>query len=108
MVTAVDRTRRALVSLLKSLAGVYHVVLSLTRESSDQEVRSACRKLSRKAHPDLNGSVGHQQSLNNAHGEWQKAILRSKKAQNVAKAKFIRLKKVCQEVFRKRGAASRG
>lgn len=37
-----------------------------------------------------------------------KAILRSKAAQNVAKAKFNRLKKVCQEVFLKKGAASRG
>ena len=36
-----------------------------------------------------------------------KAVLRSKKAQAVAKAKFNRFKKVCQEVVRKKGAASR-
>ena len=36
-----------------------------------------------------------------------KSILKSKKAQNVAKAKFNNFKKVCQEVRRKKGAASR-
>ena len=36
-----------------------------------------------------------------------KALLRTKKAQDVAKAKFNRFKKVCQEVVEKKGAASR-
>ena len=36
-----------------------------------------------------------------------KAVLRTKKAQNVAKAKFLALKKVCREVCKKKGAASR-
>ena len=36
-----------------------------------------------------------------------KAVLKSKKAQAVAKAKFHNLKKVCQEVVQKKGAASR-
>ena len=101
MVTTVDRAKRTLVSLLKSLAAVYHVVLSLTRESTEQEVRSACRKLSRKVH-------GRPVVGKTASRIRVKAILRSRKAQNVAKAKFNRLKKVCQEVFRKKGAASRG
>ena len=35
------------------------------------------------------------------------AVLRSKKAQAVAKAKFKAFRKVCLEVARKRGAASR-
>ena len=73
MVSAVDRTKRALVSLLKSLAVVYRVVLSVTRESSDQDVRTAYRKLSRKVHPDHNGDEEHQKSLNNAYEEWQTA-----------------------------------
>ena len=36
-----------------------------------------------------------------------KKFLKSKKAQDVAKAKFNAFKKVCQEVVRKKGAASR-
>ena len=40
MVSAVDRAKRTLVSLLKSLAVVYRVLLSVARDSSDQEVRS--------------------------------------------------------------------
>jgi len=36
-----------------------------------------------------------------------RSMLKSQKAQNVAKAKFNAFKKVCQEVKRKRGAASR-
>ena len=36
-----------------------------------------------------------------------KAVLKTQKAQDVAKAKFKVFKKVCREVDRKRGAASR-
>ena len=47
MVSETDRTKRALVSLLKTLAGIYAVTLNVTRESSDKDVSSAYRKLSR-------------------------------------------------------------
>ena len=36
-----------------------------------------------------------------------KAVLRSRKAQDMAKAKFAHFKKVCKEVVAKKGAASR-
>ena len=36
-----------------------------------------------------------------------KEVLRTVKAQNVAKAKFRNLKKVCKEVVKKKGAMSR-
>ena len=36
-----------------------------------------------------------------------KAVLRSRKAQTAAKAKFANFRKVCKEVALKRGAASR-
>ena len=36
-----------------------------------------------------------------------KAILKGKRAQNVAKAKFSNFKSVCKEVVKKHGAASR-
>ena len=52
MVSAVDQAKRALVSLLKLLAAAYSCVLEVTRDSSDQEVKTAYRKLSKKTHPD--------------------------------------------------------
>ena len=42
-----------------------------------------------------------------AYKQRVRAVLRSKKAQEVARAKFRNFKKVCQEVVRKKGAASR-
>ena len=45
MVSETDRTKRALVSLLKTLAGIYAVTLNVTRESSDKDVSSAYRAL---------------------------------------------------------------
>ena len=39
MVSAIDLAQRKLVALLKTLAGVYHVALSLTRESADADDR---------------------------------------------------------------------
>ena len=52
MVSAVEQAKRALVSLLKLLATAYKCVLDVTRDSSDQEVKSAYRKLSKRTHPD--------------------------------------------------------
>ena len=55
MVSAIDRAKRALVALLKRLAAVYVVELSLTRDSADAAVRTGYCKLSRKSHPDHGG-----------------------------------------------------
>ncbi len=41
-----------------------------------------------------------------AYKQRVKQVLRSKRAQNVAKAKFVNFKKVCRVVVQKRGAAS--
>ena len=60
MVSAIDRARRAFVTLLKTLAATYGVGLQLTRESSDADVRTAFRKVSAKVHPDHGGSVDDQ------------------------------------------------
>ena len=68
MVSHVDRAERALVILLKALAVTYVVSLVLSRESDDAAIRSAFRKVSRKAHPDQGGSVTDQQQLNDAYG----------------------------------------
>ena len=47
--------------------------LQLTRESSDADVRTAFRKVSRRAHPDQGGSEADQTALNSARDVWQDA-----------------------------------
>jgi hypothetical protein len=74
MVSAIDRAKRLLVSLLKKVATTYGVVLQLSRESSDVDLRSAFKKVSRKAHPDQGGSVADQTALNTARDNWQDAV----------------------------------
>ena len=71
IVSASDRAKRFLVSLLKTLATTYGVVLQLSRDAADADVISAFRKVSRKAHPDRGGSIADQTALNNARDAWQ-------------------------------------
>lgn len=71
MVSAIDLAKRALVTLLNKVACVYAVVLGITRDSSDGDVRQAYRKLSKKCHPDKGGKPEHQQSLNAAFDAWE-------------------------------------
>ena len=51
MVSAIDYARRSLVALLKALTESDGVVLALSRESSDAQIKTAVRKVSLKAHP---------------------------------------------------------
>ena len=45
MVSSVDIAIRMFVTLLKSIAGIYSVVLGLTRESTDTQVKAAYKKV---------------------------------------------------------------
>jgi len=78
MVSAVDLAKRALVILLKSLAASYGLSLELRRDTPDNLVRNACRKVSRKVHPDQGGDPEQQKALNNARDAWEEALKRSK------------------------------
>ena len=78
MVSAVGKAKRVLVTLLKSLAGIYALVLGLTRDSTEVEVKAAYRKVSRRAHPDRGGTPEHQKALNAARDEWEEALRASK------------------------------
>ena len=78
MVSAMDKAKRVLVTLLRSLAGIYGVVVGLTRESTEVEVKAAYKKVSRRAHPDRGGTPEHQTALNAARDVWEEA-LRGKK-----------------------------
>ena len=73
MVAAIDRAKRALVTLLLALASKYNVVLDLRRESADEVVRKAFRKVSLKTHPDRGGDPEEQKKLNAANDAWQAA-----------------------------------
>ena len=78
--SAVQRSKRALVSLLKKIANKHSLDLDLSRR------------------PPLSKE---------AYLARVKSVLRSKKAQAVAKAKFNAFRNVCREVVKKKGAASR-
>ena len=51
MVSNLEIAKRVLVTLLKSLAGIYSVVLGLTRESTNTQVKAAYKKVSLKRTP---------------------------------------------------------
>ena len=63
MVSAAVSARRALVRVLLCLALVYNVKLVLTRDSVDEEVSAAYRKVVKKAHPDKGGTTADAQRV---------------------------------------------
>ena len=74
MVSAIDRAKRSFITLLKTLAATYCISLPLNRDSADQDVRSAFKKVSRKVHPDKGGSGADQTRLTAARDVWLDAI----------------------------------
>ena len=78
MVSNLETAKRVLVTLLKSLAGIYSVVLGLTRESTNTQVKAAYKKVSLKAHPDQGGEAKHQAALNATRDTWEDALRASK------------------------------
>ena len=51
--------RQALVKVMLRLARLYHIVLGLTRDSSDEAVKIAFRRLVVKVHPGFGGITEH-------------------------------------------------
>ena len=74
--SAIVKAKRALVILLRSLAALYQVHFSCTRDSSDAEVLRAFRQLALKVHPDR----AHQQQINDARRAWDQAKANTKQA----------------------------
>lgn len=70
MPSKVDVAKRALVSVLRALAAAYGIILEISRDSADEQLRSSYRKLSRRAHPDRGGNTTDQQQLNDAYSTW--------------------------------------
>ena len=57
---------RQFVKTLLALAAVYSLSLPVTRDSTDEELVKAFKRLSLKVHPDKGGCVEHAQELNSA------------------------------------------
>lgn len=56
-----------------SLATLYSVLLSLSRDGTDAEVRAGYKKLIRKVHPDKRGKTEDAQKLQAAKDMWDDA-----------------------------------
>ena len=70
---AVDLAKRAFIKVLLQLAVTYAVKLSLSRDSPDDAVNAAYRKVSLKVHPDKGGTDDQQTALNAAREAWETA-----------------------------------
>ena len=126
--SALQSAKRALVSVLVYLASAYGLDLQLTRDSSDDVVAVACKKVARKAHPDLSpidrfwgwlrkklramdlkDCVSGRPVLDKpAYVARVRRVLNSKAAQKCAANCAKSLRKVCKEAVLKKGAASSG
>jgi hypothetical protein len=66
--------KRALVKLLLAIAREFAIVLSITRESPDDHVKKAYRKVILRVHPDKpGGCLVRAKELNALWGNWQEA-----------------------------------
>ena len=68
-----QQAKRALVKVLLTIALLYSVRLDVNRDSTDEVVNKAFRRVVLKAHPDKGGLLKHAQALNAAKEKWDKA-----------------------------------
>ena len=61
--SAVLLAKRALVTLMRSLATTYQIGVGIHRDAQDDAVMSTFRQLARHTHPDRGGETVHQQQL---------------------------------------------
>ena len=66
--------KRALVRVLLALAAVYGLVVNVSRDSADDAVKAAYRRVVRRAHPDKGGAVADAQRLQAAKEAWDTAL----------------------------------
>ena len=69
-VSALNRAKRAFVTVLLSVAKTYSVVVTVTRDSEDKDLLGAYRKMVLKAHPDKGGDKEKFQRLQAAKEAW--------------------------------------
>ena len=61
---------RAFVRALLTLARVYNLALVVNRDTPENELLKAYKKVALKAHPDKGGSAEHFRNLQEAREEW--------------------------------------
>ena len=66
--------KRALVKVLLALAAVYGLVVSVSRDSADDAVKAAYRRVVKRAHPDKGGALADAQRLQAAKEAWDAAL----------------------------------
>lgn len=81
-VSAVQVAKRTFISILLKIARRYNVQIGVNRDSADEAVKAAYKRVALKAHPDKGGSKEHLQELNKARDDWNDA----KKAQQAETA----------------------
>ena len=81
-ISAALRAKRALVSILLQLASFYGLDLDLVRESDDDTVLRAYRRVAKKAHPDKGGQKKKFQTLQAAKDAWDSARQSGRQAGN--------------------------
>jgi hypothetical protein len=69
----VQSAKRALVGVLLALALAYRVTVVLSRESTDEQVAKAYRRVLLKTHPDKGGKTDDQQKLQETKEAWDTA-----------------------------------
>ena len=69
----VQLARRALVTILLSVAAAYNVAVNVNRNSADDALVRGYRKVILKAHPDKGGRAADAQSLQAAKDGWETA-----------------------------------
>ena len=79
MPSPVESAQRELVKLLKAVAGHHGLTLELTRDSADNDVEEAFRRVALKAHPGRGGDLAEFQALSAANDVWQE-MRKSKKS----------------------------
>ena len=68
-----QQAKRAFVALIRALALQYGVGVVVTRDSPDNLVTTAYRKVAARVHPDKGGSTEDVQRLNAARDAWHHA-----------------------------------
>ena len=70
MVSRVDLAIRALVKVLLALSRTYDIALTVTRDTPEDEILKAYRKVAKRVHPDKGGKAAHFRQLQTAKEEW--------------------------------------
>ena len=65
--------KRAFVSVLLALAAAYNIAVNVTRDSADEDLLKAYRRVALKAHPDKGGQKKQFQQLQEVREKWEEA-----------------------------------